>query len=138
MVRHISQGPYHNAVGAQPGGAAPAAGLSDHRAGKAKRLATVVLMTAGPQKILTIKTIREITGADLKTAKDMVDNVPGRAGPRPVTTGHNGGTITNRFGYDEFLRVAESLGAEPLLVVNLRDELEPILQMRRLMPVLKQ
>ncbi|MCG8421687.1 MAG: ribosomal protein L7/L12 [Proteobacteria bacterium] len=76
VVRHISQGPYHNAVGAQPGGAAPAAGLSDHRAGKAKRLATVVLMTAGPQKILTIKTIREITGADLKTAKDMVDNVP--------------------------------------------------------------
>lgn len=53
---------------------------------------------------------------------DLVDNVPGRGAERPeTTTGHSGRTITNRFGYDEFLRLCADLHSEPLLVVNFRD-----------------
>ena len=54
---------------------------------------------------------------------DMIDNVPGRPGGRPVTIGHSGNPVTNNFGYDEFLRLCEELGIAPLLVVNFRDGL---------------
>ena len=55
---------------------------------------------------------------------DLVDNVPGRGKERPATTkGHTGQEITNNFGYDEFLRLCEELGAEPLIVLNFRDGL---------------
>jgi len=63
------------------------------------------------------------TDVDYLDWRDMVDNVPGRRGRRPVSTGHRGDRITNRFGYDEFLRLCEDLGAEPILVVNFRDAL---------------
>ena len=36
----------------------------------------VVLKSAGAQKIKAIKAVRELTGAGLKEAKDMVDNAP--------------------------------------------------------------
>jgi alpha-N-arabinofuranosidase len=53
---------------------------------------------------------------------DMIDHVPGRKGAgRPVTVGHRGGRLTNRFGLDEFLRLWETLEVPPLLVVNFRD-----------------
>jgi len=53
---------------------------------------------------------------------DMIDNVPGRKGTgRPITVGHRGGRLTNRFGLDEFLRLWEELKVPPLLVVNFRD-----------------
>ncbi|KPJ72315.1 MAG: hypothetical protein AMS14_08000 [Planctomycetes bacterium DG_20] len=53
---------------------------------------------------------------------DMIDGVPGRGGAgRPVTVGHRGGTITNAFGLDEFLRLWEDLKVPALLVVNFRD-----------------
>jgi alpha-L-arabinofuranosidase len=54
---------------------------------------------------------------------DMIDNVPGRPGARPVTTGHQGDRVTNNFGYDEFLRLCEELKMEPILVVNFRQGL---------------
>lgn len=47
-----------------------------------------------------------------------IDGVPGRGIDRPLSHGQRDNTITSRFGYDEFLRLAESIGAEPMLVVN--------------------
>lgn len=63
------------------------------------------------------------TDVDYIDWRDMVDNVPGRQGPRPVTVGHQGHRVTNNFGYDEFMRLCEDLRCEPLLVVNLGDAL---------------
>jgi len=61
------------------------------------------------------------TDVDHMDWRDMVDGVPGRDPNRPVSTGHLGHKVTNRFGYDEFLRLAEKMGWETILVVNLRD-----------------
>jgi len=63
------------------------------------------------------------TDADYIDWRDMIDNVPGRTGGRPVTTGHTGKQVTNNFGYDEFLRLCEELEMESILVVNFRDGL---------------
>jgi alpha-N-arabinofuranosidase len=63
------------------------------------------------------------TDVDFMDWRDMVDNVPGRAAPRPVSTGHKGHKVTNNFGYDEFLELCEHLGAEAIVVVNFRDGL---------------
>jgi len=63
------------------------------------------------------------TDVDFLDWRDMIDNVPGRGAARPMSKGHTGGPITNNFGYDEFLRLAEDLGSEVILVVNLRDAL---------------
>jgi len=63
------------------------------------------------------------TDADYIDWQDMVDNVPGRQGSRPITTGHTGQQVTNRFGYDEFLRLSERLGWQDIIVVNLGDAL---------------
>jgi len=63
------------------------------------------------------------TDVDYMDWRDMVDNIPGREGDRPVSVGHRGHQVTNRFGYDEFLRLAEKLGWKVILVVNLRDAL---------------
>lgn len=63
------------------------------------------------------------TDVDFIDWLDMIDNVPGRAGGRPITTGHQGDRVTNNFGYDEFLQLCEELEMEPILVVNFRDGL---------------
>ena len=63
------------------------------------------------------------TDVDFLDWRDMVSNVPGRGADRPVSTGHKGHQVTNRFGYDEFLRFRADAGAEAILVVNLRDAL---------------
>lgn len=63
------------------------------------------------------------TDVDFLDWRDMVDNVPGRAAERPVSTGHRGHKVTNYFGYDEFLQCCEKLGAEAIVVVNFRDGL---------------
>jgi alpha-N-arabinofuranosidase len=63
------------------------------------------------------------TDVDYMDWRDMVDNVPGRASQRPVSTGHKGHTVTNNFGYDEFLQLCEHLDAEAIVVVNFRDGL---------------
>ena len=63
------------------------------------------------------------TDADYIDWLDMIDQVPGRSGDRPLTTGHTGNRVTNYFGYDEFLRLCEELKMEPIVVVNFRDGL---------------
>jgi alpha-N-arabinofuranosidase len=63
------------------------------------------------------------TDVDYVDWLDMIDNVPGRVGGRPITTGHRGDQVTNNFGYDEFLQLCEELEVEPILVVNFRDGL---------------
>jgi alpha-N-arabinofuranosidase len=54
---------------------------------------------------------------------DMIDNAPGREGPRPVSIGRPPfrGRITNQFGYDEYFALRDQLGSETILVVNLLD-----------------
>ena len=55
--------------------AAPAAGAAD--AGEAADAeVTVVLASAGANKIAVLKEVRAITGLGLKEAKDLVDNAP--------------------------------------------------------------
>ena len=61
--------------------AAPAAG-GDAGAAEAKDSFTVVLASAGDQKINFIKEVRAITGLGLKEAKDLVEGVP-----KPIKTG---------------------------------------------------
>ena len=63
------------------------------------------------------------TDVDYLDWRDMGDNIPGREGGRPVSTGHKGDKVTNRFGYDEFLRLAEELRWQVIVVVNLREAL---------------
>ena len=47
------------------------------------------------------------TDVDYIDWRDMIDNVPGREGGRPITVGHQGDRVTNYFGYDEFLQFCE-------------------------------
>lgn len=63
------------------------------------------------------------TDVDFLDWCDMVDNVPGRAPERPISTGHRGHKVTNHFGYDEFLQFCEGVRAEAIIVVNFRDGL---------------
>ena len=63
------------------------------------------------------------TDVDFLDWTDMIDHAPGRSGDaRPVST-PRGNKVTNRFGYDEFLRLCERNGSEAILVVNFRDGL---------------
>lgn len=63
------------------------------------------------------------TDVDYIDWTDMISNAPGRAPERPVTTGNQGHKVTNRFGYDEYLRLAADLKWESILVVNFLDGL---------------
>lgn len=63
------------------------------------------------------------TDVDFLDWCDMVDNVPGRAAQRPISTGHRGHKVTNNFGYDEFLQFCQDVRAEAIIVVNFRDGL---------------
>lgn len=55
-------------------GGAAAGGEAAEDAGSGKK--TVVLASAGGQKIAVIKVVRELTGLGLKEAKDIVDGAP--------------------------------------------------------------
>jgi alpha-N-arabinofuranosidase len=73
-----------------------------------------------------VPVIRWPGGGDLQKIdwRDMVDNVPGRSGSRPlfdVSDKHP--PLTNRFGVDEFLQLCEQLQAEAMLPVNFQDAL---------------
>jgi large subunit ribosomal protein L7/L12 len=57
------------AVAAGGGAAAPAAAAEQTEF-------TVMLLTAGEQKVSAIKAVRELTGLGLKEAKDLVDGAP--------------------------------------------------------------
>ena len=71
---------------------------------------------------MRIPVIRFPGGSDVDRTdwRDMIDNVPGRAGPRPVTT-TQADAITNRFGYDEYFALRDTLGCETIVVLNLMD-----------------
>lgn len=56
--------------------AAPAAGAADAGADAGASEVTVVLASAGANKIPVLKIVREITGLGLKEAKDLVDGAP--------------------------------------------------------------
>ena len=56
--------------------AAPAAGAADAAADAGASEVTVVLASAGANKIPVLKIVREITGLGLKEAKDLVDGAP--------------------------------------------------------------
>ncbi len=59
------------AVAVAAGGGAPAAAAAAEQTEF-----TVMLMSAGEQKVGVIKAVREITGLGLKEAKDLVDGAP--------------------------------------------------------------
>ena len=56
--------------------AAPYAGAADAAADAGASEVTVVLASAGANKIPVLKIVREITGLGLKEAKDLVDGAP--------------------------------------------------------------
>ena len=72
------------------------------------------------------------TDIDYTDWTDMIDNVPGRTNsagqplPRPVTTGHLGGTVSNFFGYDEFYDLISNLNSEAIIPVNFCDAVENV------------
>lgn len=73
---------------------------------------------------MNIPVIRFPGGTDIDYIdwRDMIDRVPGRdSSERPITTGHTGGTLTNRFGYDEYFALRDHLKNETILVLNLLD-----------------
>lgn len=81
-------------------------------------------------KAMEIPIIRFPGGTDVDYIdwRDMIDNVPGRDGPRPTTRSPRPDTdrvttITNRFGYDEYFALRGELGCQTILVVNLLDGL---------------
>lgn len=61
------------------------------------------------------------TDGDYINWQDMTD-LPGRE-KRPLTRGHQGGDITNRFGFPEYFDLAKRMGWKTILVANLRDPL---------------
>ena len=56
--------------------AAPAAGGAAAPAVEEKTEFDVILKSAGPNKMAVIKLVKDLTGAGLKDAKDLVDNAP--------------------------------------------------------------
>ncbi|MDE5549001.1 MAG: 50S ribosomal protein L7/L12 [Clostridia bacterium] len=56
--------------------AAPAAGGAAAAAVEEKTEFDVILKSAGPNKMAVIKLVKDLTGAGLKDAKDLVDNAP--------------------------------------------------------------
>ncbi len=62
--------------------AAPSAGGAAPAAAEEQTEFTVILTTAGENKVNTIKVVRAITGLGLKEAKDLVDGAP-----KPVKEG---------------------------------------------------
>src|ERR1700751_5221371 len=59
-----------------PGAAAGGAAAGAAAGGEEKTEFTVVLSSAGANKIAVIKVVREITALGLKEAKDLVDGAP--------------------------------------------------------------
>ncbi len=87
-----------------------------------KKLQTGVLKLLEEMEIPVIR-FPGGTDVDFMDWQDMVDNVPNRTPQRPISTGHRGHKVTNKFGYDEFLQFCDKVGAEAIIVVNFRDGL---------------
>ncbi len=56
--------------------AAPAAGGAGEAAAAAQTEFTVVLKSAGPNKLNVVKIVKDLSGLGLKEAKDLVDGAP--------------------------------------------------------------
>lgn len=56
--------------------AAPAAGGGDAGAAAGPATVSVILKSAGQQKVQVIKVVKELTGKGLKESKDLVDGAP--------------------------------------------------------------
>ena len=97
-------------------------GVEGARIPGTRKLQSRVLKLLGEMEIPVIR-FPGGTDVDILDWREMVDNVPGRATQRPVSTGHRGHKVTNNFGYDEFLQFCEDVDAEAILVVNFRDAL---------------
>ncbi len=72
---------------------------------------------------LNIPVVRWPAGSDLTRIdwRDLIDNVPGRDGPRPpFPVDKHQDKNTNVFGLDEFLALAEKLNWAPLLPVRIK------------------
>lgn len=80
--------------------AGPAAGAAPAAAAEEKTEFTVVLLTAGANKIGAIKEVRAITGLGLKEAKDLVEGAP-----KPVKEG------VNKAEAEEIKKKLEAAGA---------------------------
>lgn len=63
------------------------------------------------------------TDVDHLDWRDMVTDARGPDSGRPDSKGRWDQAITNAFGYDEYFQLAEELGWQSILVVNLRDGL---------------
>lgn len=64
------------------------------------------------------------TDVDYMDWTDMISNLPGREEDgRPVSVGHKNDEVTNRFGIDEYLRFADEMDWDSILVVNFFDAL---------------
>jgi alpha-N-arabinofuranosidase len=76
-------------------------------------------------KKMRIPIIRFPGGTDIDYTDwtDMISNAPGRSPERPITKGYKGNDVSNRFGFDEYFRLAAELGWDAILVVNVRDGL---------------
>ena len=75
---------------------------------------------------MQIPIIRFPGGTDIDRV-DWTDRIawsPTREAIGPIESTTDRGTLSNRFTYDAFLGLCERLGAEPLLVVNLKEALE--------------
>lgn len=72
---------------------------------------------------MNIPVVRWPAGSDLTRIdwRDLIDNVPGRDGPRPpFPISKHENKDTNGFGLDEFLALAETLNWAPLLPVRIK------------------
>ncbi len=76
-------------------------------------------------KRMTIPVIRFPGGTDIDYMAwtDLIDNAPGRPSPsRPTASvGHTGEQVSNRFGYDEYFSLRDTLRCETIIVVNFFD-----------------
>ena len=86
------------AVAAASGSAGPATTTAP---AEEKTEFTVVLKNGGPNKIGTIKVVREVTGLGLKDAKDLVDGAP-----KEVKAG------VNKAEADDIVKKLKEAGAE--------------------------
>ena len=63
------------------------------------------------------------TVIDYSDWTDKISNVPGREVIRPNSMSRRGTELTNNFGYDEYFELAEELGWESIIVINMLDAL---------------
>ncbi len=86
---------------AMAAGPAAAAGAAGEAAAEEKSTFTVVLASAGEQKLQTIKVVRQLTSLGLKEAKALVDSAP-----KPLAEG------VSKEDADKMKKALEEVGAK--------------------------